>query len=389
MRMMTIAAALLLAGCSGDDKGPGVDDTDTGTLDTGEPDTIVDDGLERETDCSGMDPSDAAPLGGWAALTFDDGPDPVVTPQILATLRKHQVPATFFMLGVIADDPGNADLIAEIIADPLFEVADHSWDHSNLQNLSLADARDQIGWTVDVLESHGADVEFFRFPYGAADCELVDIVRDEYGLDVAGWHIDTADWCYAVTDGTCSPDDYWRVPSEYQSDMYSWTLDQLATFDGGVFLYHDVHQYTADEVEDIIITAQAAGYTFTHLGDEEAFPRLNSGDPVDLPWVGEACSVSDDTCWQVEYLSYCAPTGDPDQPADAGVCVLDCAETRCIDRPGTAPLFCAQTAPGEGTCLGLESGYNEYCDAVPGTVASRLPGYTGGNGRVCVPAGWL
>ena len=64
-------------------------------------------------------------------------------------------------------------------------------------------------------------------------------------------------------------------------------------------------------------------------------------------------------------------TEDPDQPADAGVCVLDCAETRCIDRPGTAPLVCAEVPGGESRCLGVASGYNEDCAAVPGTDTFR------------------
>lgn len=385
MRSILMLSALLAA-CSGkDDPGPRGEGSDTGTADTGEPVTGDE---QREVDCSGMDPADAAPLGGWAALTFDDGPDPVVTPQILAVLRKHSVPATFFMMGERADDPDNADLVAEIIADPLFDVANHSWDHPNIRTLSDSEARDQIGWTVDTLEAQGGEVAFFRFPYGSAECHQVDIVREEYGLNVAGWHIDTADWCYAAAGGTCSPEDYWRVPAEYQSNMFDWTLDQLGRFDGGVFLYHDVHQYTADEVEAVIVTALAAGYSFTRLSDADAFPNLNAGTPTDFPWVGEACSTEDDTCWQVEYLSHCVATEDPDQPADAGVCVLDCAETRCIDRPGTAPLVCAEVPGGESRCLGVASGYNEDCAAVPGTEPVRTPLASGGSSRVCLPFAW-
>lgn len=384
-----LLAALLTAGCSGNDdtkKTPAGEGSDTGTADTGDPWT----GEEgtREADCSGMDPADAAPLGGWISLTFDDGPDPDITPQILAVLRKHEVPATFFMMGEKADDPDSADLVAEIIADPLFEIANHSWDHPNMRSLSDSEARDQIGWTVDTLEAQGGTVEFFRFPYGSADCELVDIVREEYGLHVAGWHIDTADWCYAASGGTCSADDYWRVPAEYQSDMYEWTLDQLGRFDGGVFLYHDVHQFTADEVEAVIVTALAAGYSFTQLNDADAFPNLNAGTPTDFPWVGEACSVANDTCWQIEYLSYCLPTGDPDQPDDAGVCVLDCEQTRCIDRPGSAQLFCSQVPDGAAHCLGVSNGYNESCAAVPGTASTRVEGLDGGTSKVCLPYAW-
>ncbi len=211
-------------------------------------------------------------------------------------------------------------------------------------------------------------------------------MREEHGLLVAGWHIDTADWCYALGDGTCTSEDYWRIPAGYESDMYGWTLDQLAAFDGGVFLYHDVHQYTADELEEIILTAESAGYTFTHLSDADAFPLLNAGTPYDFPWVGEACAVSEDTCWQVEYLSWCEET----QPAeDMGMCVLDCTTSQCIDRDGAAPLFCAETAPGEGTCLPFASAANGYCDGLPGTVSAHMDAFESSRtGRVCLPESW-
>ena len=116
----------ILTGCSGDgDKAAG---DDTGGFDTTDDTGLPLDNLDRRAHCSGMDPADPAPLGGWAAMTFDDGPDPEITPQILATLRKYNVPATFFVLGTHLDDPDNADLIAEMIADPLFELANHSYD---------------------------------------------------------------------------------------------------------------------------------------------------------------------------------------------------------------------------------------------------------------------
>ena len=118
-------------------------------------------------------------------------------------------------------------------------------------------------------------------------------------------------------------------------------------------------------------------------------PNLNTNTPHDFPWIGEACSVSNDTCWQIEFLSRCEPTGDPDQPADAGMCILDCTESLCIDRDGTAPLMCAQTGEAEGSCLPFVSGYNDYCAAVPGTVSEHLDAWQSSrSGRVCPPHAW-
>ena len=92
--------------------------------------TDLDSGVSygRRDRCSGMDPADPAPMGGRIGLTFDDGPHTTVTPQILATLRAHNAPATFFMLGVQIADPANWSLVEEIRDDPLFTIGNHSWD---------------------------------------------------------------------------------------------------------------------------------------------------------------------------------------------------------------------------------------------------------------------
>jgi cellulose synthase/poly-beta-1,6-N-acetylglucosamine synthase-like glycosyltransferase/peptidoglycan/xylan/chitin deacetylase (PgdA/CDA1 family) len=63
------------------------------------------------------------------ALTFDDGPDPVWTPQILAVLRKHHVHATFFVVGSAAID--HPDLVRSILADGN-EIGVHTLTHADL-----------------------------------------------------------------------------------------------------------------------------------------------------------------------------------------------------------------------------------------------------------------
>ena len=65
MRMI-FGLMLCTAACTGEAPKPGADDTGGGGTDTGPVLTYA----EREADCSGMDPADPAPLGGWAALTF-------------------------------------------------------------------------------------------------------------------------------------------------------------------------------------------------------------------------------------------------------------------------------------------------------------------------------
>lgn len=251
----------------------------------------------------------------------------------------------------------------------------------DLLDYDAASARDQLQPTVDLLAGYGVTPRFVRFPYGESNCEVVDLARS-MGMHVTGWHIDTADWCYAMGDGTCSDGDYWRVPAEYRSDMVGHTLDQPLESDGGMVLFHDVWDYTADHLEEVIVEARAAGFTFVLLEEFRAFPRHND-DPYPLPWIGQACSVAEDPCWQVENFAWCEPAGAPEADEDAGVCVLPCGDAPCFNRDGGPASVCVSWE-GEAVCLGVSDALNGWCEGVPGTVETEVDGWT-----MCVPRAWL
>ena len=339
--------------------------------------------------CSGMDPHDPAPLGGRVALTFDDGPHPTRTPRILATLREYGVPATFFMLGVEAADPAVEAIIEDIAADPLFTIGNHSWGHPDLALMSLDDVRDEIDDTNQLLATFTGEIpRHFRFPYGDSTCATADLVRQELGQVPTGWHVDTADWCYA-SDGVCTRDEYWRIPPGHESDMIAYVLEQVRAFDGGVLLLHDIHAFTADSLEDLILTLQGDGFTFTSLDDASAFPRLVADDPYPFPWVGAPCDTEADTCWQVEWNAWCEPTGAPGVPPTAGLCVLPCERASdCVDRDGSAPLACVDV-DGAGVCLAESTLVNGSCADYPGAVEVERPHWpSGGAVEVCLPHAW-
>ncbi|MBW1881305.1 MAG: polysaccharide deacetylase family protein, partial [Deltaproteobacteria bacterium] len=329
------------------------------------------------------------PLHGKVALTFDDGPPATVTPQILATLRAHNVPATFLMVGRKVDDPSLWNIADDIATDPLFDIGNHTWDHTDLALAAEAQVHWEVDDTTEAIEAFGVTPAFFRFPFGDSTCRTSDIVREDHGFLIAGWHIDTADWCYA-SGGTCTRSEYWRIPSGFESDMRGFILDQTAAFDGGVVLFHDTHQYTASHLEDVILDLLDAGHTFTRLDDANAFPRLNADNPYDFPWVGESCDTTGDTCWQVEYASWCEPTGASGLPVTAGVCVLPCTGAqRCIDRDGTAPLFCADVGQADDYCLARATPVNDDCADVSGTVKTWLWNPSGTtSAEVCLPYAW-
>lgn len=359
----------------------------TTTPSTSEPSTDPTTPGLRRYDCSGMDPADEAPVGK-VVLTFDDGPHPVNTPQVVDLLREYGIPATFFVLGENLADPDNWAIADEIVADPLFDLGNHSWDHADLATLSAGDVAAQMDDTNVLLEDFlGEPTTFFRFPYGDSTCDTHDLATDR-DMRVTGWHIDTADWCYA-SGGVCTESEYWRVPPEYEDDMFGLSLEQIHRFDGGVVLFHDIHAWTLDHLEDFVNLLLDEGYTFAALDDVGVLPNLNAGTPADLPYLGEACSVSDDRCWQVEHAAWCEPVADGD---DRGVCTLPC-EGYCLDRDGAATTFCADVG-GTGQCIGRADPINAECAALPGTVALDVDRYVGGSGapdatvEVCAPQHW-
>jgi peptidoglycan/xylan/chitin deacetylase (PgdA/CDA1 family) len=125
------------------------------------------------------------------ALTFDDGPNPYYTPQILNILQKYHVKATFFCIGrLVAAYPA---LVRQEYAAG-HTIGNHSWSHPNLVLLSPASSQLQISKTSDAIEAAiGARPTFFRPPYGRMSVqELTQVYHD--GLTTILWNDEGQDW---------------------------------------------------------------------------------------------------------------------------------------------------------------------------------------------------
>ncbi|MBD0741786.1 polysaccharide deacetylase family protein [Streptomyces sp. CBMA152] len=129
-------------------------------------------------------------------LTFDDGPDPRYTPEILRTLREHDVRAMFFVCGEMATD--NRDLLREMYDDG-HVVGNHSWTHPLLIKMSYDAVHDEMARTSEVIDDVlGERPQWFRAPYGAWNRDSFRIGA-ELGMEPMGWTVDTLDW---TTPGT-------------------------------------------------------------------------------------------------------------------------------------------------------------------------------------------
>ncbi|WP_330286201.1 polysaccharide deacetylase family protein [Streptomyces sp. NBC_00576] len=129
--------------------------------------------------------------GRTMVLTFDDGPDPRYTPDILQTLREHDVRAMFFVCGEMAVN--NKDLLAEMTEDG-HVVGNHTWSHPLLTRLTRSEIRSQMERTCEVIEDGcGEAPVWFRAPYGAWNRAAFQIGA-ELGMEPLAWTVDTLDW---------------------------------------------------------------------------------------------------------------------------------------------------------------------------------------------------
>ena len=125
------------------------------------------------------------------ALTFDDGPHPVLTPKIIAILNRYQVRATFFMIGKEAEDYPET---ARAVAAQGHEIGNHTDTHRRLSGISpekqlleVKECEEKIGRIC------GVRPVLFRPPEGIVTSEIGRIL-DRENYTAVLWSIDTRDW---------------------------------------------------------------------------------------------------------------------------------------------------------------------------------------------------
>jgi peptidoglycan-N-acetylglucosamine deacetylase len=125
------------------------------------------------------------------ALTIDDGPSPVYTPQVLQLLEKYQVTATFSMIGSEVDaHPG----VAREVAAAGHMIANHTWTHVDLASLRPAAVADQMNRATGAIHQVTGKVPtLFRAPYGAwSPAVLQQCAKTR--MTPLDWSVDPRDW---------------------------------------------------------------------------------------------------------------------------------------------------------------------------------------------------
>jgi peptidoglycan/xylan/chitin deacetylase (PgdA/CDA1 family) len=133
---------------------------------------------------AGRDPNEIA-------LTYDDGPNDIVTERLLEVLARHNVRATFFLIGrYVRQRPQ----IARAIAASGHLIGNHTMTHPWLAWQSSARIRQELASCNAILEDTlGVPVRYFRAPHGARRPAVLRIARS-LGLTSVQWNVIAKDW---------------------------------------------------------------------------------------------------------------------------------------------------------------------------------------------------
>lgn len=187
------------------------------------------------------------------ALTFDDGPHPRYTDQVLAILKKYNLHAVFFEVGKnIGTTDGNNAVKLGPIAPASYRILDagdllgnHSYTHPVLPKLSEAALDKEINTTSALLTYVvKSPPVLFRPPYGAVNQNILTKIQAA-NMKTVIWNVDSEDWADPVPNSVAR-----RVITEAEKQ------------NRGIILFHDIHKTGIEALPTVIETLQADGFKF-------------------------------------------------------------------------------------------------------------------------------
>ena len=175
------------------------------------------------------------------ALTFDDGPHPILTPKILDILKKYNVKATFFVVG---ENVKNYPDVVERIINEGHELGNHTYTHDKIDLAEIESCENAI------LELTDQKPKIFRPPEGFIN-KGVKAISADLGYDIILWSIDTRDWDHTPPSAICDT-----------------VLRQLKA--GSIILMHDYIGYKSpspEALERLLPAILALDYRFVVVSE--------------------------------------------------------------------------------------------------------------------------
>ncbi len=198
------------------------------------------------------------PNGKYVALTFDDGPSPKVTPDILMTLKEHKAKATFFMLGSQVEFYPD---LAKKVAEEGHEIANHTLHHRDLTQLGKEQIEQQIGESEKIIaNATGQENLLIRPPYGSYN-EKVETVADEENEPLILWSVDSLDW-----------------QSLNAQDVITTVEQEIAP--NSIVLLHDIHPSTGKALPELLSALEDRGYEFVTVSELLTLKQFDVSKPV-------------------------------------------------------------------------------------------------------------
>ncbi len=182
------------------------------------------------------------------ALTYDDGPNDPYTRQLMEVLAKHDVRATFFVIGRYAQR--KPEIVRELVKAG-HAVGNHTYTHPNLIFQSETQVRTQLRACRQVLEDAiGAPSNLFRPPFGGRRPAVMRILK-EGGLDPIMWSVTGYDW---------SPTTPERIEKNVLRQLRGG--DVILLHDGGHVEMGADRSHTVAVTDRLITRFKAEGYEF-------------------------------------------------------------------------------------------------------------------------------
>jgi len=173
------------------------------------------------------------------ALTFDDGPHPQVTSSILDTLKKHNIRATFFVVGKNVE---KHPALMNRIRNEGHDVGNHTYSHARLSFCNKTAMFREIEKLETILhKTIGEGSVYLRPPHGRLMGEQKALLETRHPWKVIMWDICTYDWELSETE---------PILSNIKGNLKP----------GSIILLHDVHLNTATSLSAIIHLIESEGY---------------------------------------------------------------------------------------------------------------------------------
>lgn len=176
------------------------------------------------------------------ALTFDDGPHPYYTEQLLDGLKERGVHATFFVMGK------HVELYPEMIERMSEEghlIGNHTYSHLQLNSGNGEEFRLELIKTNEMIEKlTGQEVQYVRPPYGTWDKKF----EKELNMFPVLWTIDPLDWC-----------------SDNVARIVQKVTDKAE--ENAIILMHDEYKSTVTAALQIVDILQEQGYEFVTVDE--------------------------------------------------------------------------------------------------------------------------